>query len=235
MFGSHKIPLDITQEGVSLSLRREGNTLRYKRECLGEKVEKTLLTGEAKVLVNPVEPVNKPKELTPYLLIELERVVIAEPRSTQRIYTKFPIEIGVFISKNENFETLDTLTLVKRKFTLYGDPRNGSICKYFRSDVYPTVPHMDPLREGVMELSITNNTTNWVQITKAVFNAYGMKIYYKNDLVSMKANMRIGGSQIAENEFTDSPLRTGMKKSLELYTARRLSITSAKFVMELGL
>lgn len=235
MFGSHEIPLCIAQEGFSLTVERDGEGLRYKRECVDEKVEKIVLTSSGRILVNPLEPLSKPKELTPYLLIELASTVVVEPKASQRVFVKFPVEVGVFISKDENYEILDVFTLIKQKFTLYGDPRSGFICKYFRSEVYPSIPAADRLREGVMELNITNTTTGWVEVTKGVFNAYGMKIHYNDNLASLRANMKVKGAQIAENDFFDSPLVTEMTKSLELYATRKLSMTSTKSVMELGL
>jgi len=96
-----------------------------------------------------------------------------------------------------------------------------------------------PIHEGVLELSITNTSTGWVEVTKAVFNAYGMNMYYNDYLVAMKANMNIQKKELAETEFSDSPLETGMKKSLKLYTVKqvvkKVAITTTKFVMEEGI
>ena len=89
MFGYHKIPLHIEQDGIPLSVQREGENLLYKRACLEEEVEKTLLAGTGKVLLNPVEPLNKPKVLTQYLLIEFEKALVIEPRGTERISLHF--------------------------------------------------------------------------------------------------------------------------------------------------
>lgn len=235
MFGHYDIPFRIVEGEISLSVDKEGENLYYMRECAGEKVEKILLGSNGKILLNPIEPLSKPKELTPYLLVELEKVLVTEPKATQRIFVTFPIEIGAFISKDENFESLDVFTLMRQKFTLYGDPRSGFICKYFKSTVYSAAPSVDPLHEGVMELNITNTTAGWIEVTKAIFNAYGMKIYYSNNLVSMRANMRIKSSQMAENDFDDSPLEAEMKKSVELFSTRKLSIATTKSLMELGI
>jgi len=185
--------------------------------------------------LNPVEPLSKPKEITPYLLIEFGRNLVVEPRATRKIFIKFPIEIGVFISSSKDFEILDALSLVKQKFTLYGDPKSGLICKYWRSEVYPSAPSVNPIHNGVMELNITNTNVKWLEVTKAVFNAYGMKVYYSDEMVSMKSNMNIKSEVIAETDFVDSPLKRKMKKSLELYTARKLPILATKFVMEEGI
>ena len=90
-------------------------------------------------------------------------------------------------------------------------------------------------QEGIMSLNIMNETNNWTTITKAVFNAYGMKIYYNNDFASIKAKMIVTSHLMAETDFINSPLVKKMTKSLELYTAGKLSITSTKFIMSEGI
>ena len=235
MYRYYDAPFKIVKGGITLTLEQEGERLLYRSVYADEKVEKILLADNGKLLINPVEPLNKPKELTSYLLIEFERTLVVEPGSTKSIFITYPIEIGVFIAGSNQFEIIDILTLAKQKFTLYGDPRSGVICKYWRSEVYSSIPSVDPLHEGVIELSITNTTTWWVEVTKAIFNAYGMKIYYNDNLVSMKATMKIMSGRSAETDFVDSPLENGMKKSLELYTVRRLPVVATKFVMEVGI
>ncbi|MDI6811211.1 MAG: hypothetical protein QMD80_06010 [archaeon] len=93
----------------------------------------------------------------------------------------------------------------------------------------------DIVAEYIKEKLKTNTTTGWVEVTKAIFNAYGMKIYYNDDRVSMKATMKIMSARSAETDFVDSPLENGMKKSLELYTVRKLPVVATKFVVEVGI
>lgn len=235
MFGSHEIPLKISKEEISISVEKEQENLLYRRIWHDEKVEKILMSSNGKILINPVEPVNKPKEITADLLIEFEKAIAINPKAAKSIFLKFPVEIGIFIYENKDFEILDILTLSKQKFTLYGDPKNGVICKHWRSDVYSSKPTVNPVREGVMQLNITNTTTEWIQVNRVVFNAYGMKIYYSDDMVSMKAVMKVLSKNLAETDFIDSPLKEGMKKSLELYTTRKLPVVATKFVMEWGI
>ena len=151
------------------------------------------------------------------------------------IFLKFPIEVGVYISEKGTHHLLDVFTLTNPKFTVYGDPSNGFLCKYWKSDFYNTMPLGDAIREGILELSISNTRTDWAEVTKAVFNAYGMKIYYSDSMVSMRAGMKIKGADIAETEFENSPLEAGMNDAIEIYTTRKLSVTSTKFAMEFGL
>ena len=235
MFGHYTIPMEIATADISLAIEHDGGGFRYRSVCNGSTVEKLLLTRAGTVLINPVEPLHRPKELTTTLLIELEKTLVVEPETTKTVFLTFPIEIGVFITTKENVEVLDIFTLQPQKFTLYGDPRTGVICKYWRSNVSATVPAVNPLREGVMQLRINNITSDWVNVNRAVFNAYNMKIYYNERLVAMRATMKILLRNLAETTFTDEPLEHGMAKSLELYTARKLQVPLTKFVMEAGL
>ena len=235
MFGDYHLPFNIEQENISVSAQKEDERFIYRRTCLEEKAEKNLLIKKGKVTLNPVEPLNKPKSLTSCLLIKLDKTLILEPKSTREVFIKFPIEIGVYLSDGREFQVLDIFTLTKSKFTVYGDPRNGVLCKYWKSGIHASVPAVDPLYEGVIRLKIENTNPDWVEITRAVFDAYAMKIYYNDRMVGMKATMRIKNGGIAETSFRESPIEKGMRNALEIYAVRKLSITSKEFVMEYGL
>jgi hypothetical protein len=235
VFGQHKIPLEIDEYGIRLSIQQEGDVLSYRRECMDETVEKTISAHNAQVLINPVEPVNKPKEITPYLLVEFERPIVVEPAGRCRVYVKTPVEIGVFVSAGGDFQVLDILTLRGQKFTLYGDPRRGVICRHCSSPVYASIPEADPLQEGVMEIDIVNPTEKWIEVAKGVFSCYGMKVYFSDRLVSMKADMEILSERSAETDFSDSPVRENMTGSIELYTSRKLLVATTKFLMGEGI
>lgn len=234
MFGSYDVPLTIDKEEIHISIEKLDGVLLYRRECRDEKEEKIILAARSKILINPIEPLNRPKTITTSFLIEFGKTVMVQPKATMKIFLKFPVETGVFTSQNNHFDILDVFTLTKPKFTLYGDPHNGVICKYFLSDVYSSIPSVNYLHEGVLELTITNTTVRWIEVTKAVFSAYGMKIYYSDTMVSMRANMMLE-KEIAETDFYEKPLKTGMEKSLEYYTARMIPVITTKFVMEMGL
>jgi hypothetical protein len=235
IYGQHDIPIDIHKNGVTLHAKSEKESTRYVRELIDERIEKIILTKNQTILINPIEPLHMPREMTPYLLIKTENPVVIEPKTTRKIYLKFPVEIGVFIHGGGEYKVLDILSLAKQKLTLYGEIRGGIICKFWESQVFDSIPQVDPLNEGVMEFTIVNHTTRWHEITTPVFNAYGMKLYYGENMVSMRAGMKIYTGGIGETEFYDSPIYKGMAKSIELYTARMIPVKSPKFVMEWGL
>lgn len=247
MYGYHDLPVDVEEEGISISMERVGERWVYRRKFEDEEVEKLILGTEKCLIINPVEPLNTPKEITPNLLIEFEKMLLLGAGEKQQIFLTFPVEIGIFISEktNKSLEILDVLSLVKQKFTLYGEVSNGVVCKYWKSRVYTSPPSLNPLEEGVMELTLRNTSSEWVKISKAVFNAYGMKLYYDGD-VFMKARMDILNKNSAETSFEllspDGERkgallkdRRARKEAFGIYGLRKLGLVPLKFYMGWGL
>lgn len=235
IYGEHRIPLELHGDDYSISVEKEHSMYVYRRECAGENVEKLLVAKSSSIIIHPIEPVNKPQELTPYLLISLERELVIEPKSTHNFFLTFPIEAGVLVSGTRGHEDIDIFTLTKQKFTLYGTPKSGKVCRYWKSGVFTETPDADPLLEGVLYLRIENDTPHWTKVTQVVFNAYGMKLFYDDNSVAMSAKMEIQSRSTAETAFFDKPPTRGMKKAEEHFRHRKISVASNKFVMEEGL
>ncbi|MFW6040997.1 MAG: DUF432 domain-containing protein, partial [Thermoplasmatota archaeon] len=88
---------------------------------------------------------------------------------------------------------------------------------------------------GVLELKIYTSSTKWLEVSKTVFTAYGMEIYYKDDLVSLKGTIKIRDEDLSETNFLDKPLEKYMEKAPEIYQAKKQPLKGSKFVMEGGL
>ncbi len=238
MFTYYNIPLEIKRENLFLNIERKNDILYYKRECddgINDAVlEKNIISLTNRILLNPVEPLNTPKRLANNLLIEFKNRLLLEPKIKKKIFITFPIEIGIFVYKEKNFEALDIISLMKQKFILYGDPADGIICKYWSSDIHAFLPKTDILKEGIIELEIENKTDKWIEAGKAIFNGYGMKIYYNDHMAYMRGNMKISSEQTAETDILEIRERH-MKKSIELFKNKILPVTSSSFLMEAGI
>ncbi len=234
VFSTYKPPFDVKIGEVPISVSEENGILIYRRQDDDDIYEKMILNGNSEILINPIEPVNLPKSLSPFLLIELEKPLVVSPKSKQIIFLTFPIEIGVFVSDKE-LRILDIFSFNNGKFTLYGPQNNGLICRYWKSEVFTSIPQINSLHQGAIEIEINNDINEWSEITQIVFNAYGMKIYHGDGRISMKANMKIQSRSIAETSFTLLPTTSLFKRSVELYTARKIAINVSKCVMEHGL
>lgn len=233
IFGPIKVPFKIEDE-ILLEVNKEEKELIYRREWQDNKVKKVIGSNINKILINPVEPLNLLKSITSFFLTEFEKTLLIGPKKSKEIFLKFPVEIGVFISEKENFELIDVFSLANPKYTLYGDPKNGVICRYWKTDIFTTKPQINPKIEGIMNLKIKNSTAQWEEIKTAVFNGNGMKIYYNNELVSLIAKLKIIAKNKAETEFVNAPLEKNMKKSEELFSPKG-TIIAKKFIMEEGL
>ncbi len=233
MYGVYDKPFKISKKGVKISLEKlkEGLWL-YKRG--GE--EKILNFSRGNVLINPVEPVNLPKKISSHLLIHLEKPLVLAPKERTTVYLKFPIEIAVILEQDKNYRVIDIFTLTQNKYTLYGSITNGIVCKYWNSPVYFEIPKkLDPLKEGVIEMKIWNIDNDWVDVKDIVINAFDMKIYYSKNLVSMKGRVKVISEDMAEVRITDGPLKEDMKKSVEVFVAKKMLIPlPTTFIMEEG-
>jgi uncharacterized protein len=234
-FGNMILPFALELENLQVKVTDNEGLYAYWRDCQGSEKAKLLMMKKPHFLIAPVEPVNLPRQVASHLMIEFGREIMLEAEASQTIYLTFPIEIGVFVGRKEKNEILDVFTLTNPKYTLYGEPRNGFICKYWKSLVHTQEPQPNPLYEGVVRLDLHNSSRNWVFVNKAMFNAVGMKIFYNEKCVSMKAQMKIIEEEVAELEFLNLPLYRDMKKSPELFTLKRLSVASKKAVMLEGI
>jgi hypothetical protein len=235
MYGSYNLPVGINTEDLSVETVTEADRVIYRRDCLGSKSEKILLGSEGNMQFHPCEPLNLPDAVTPFLLIKMDKTLTVAPNSSNAVFVTFPVEIAAYMVGRKSVHLVDVLSRAKHKFTLYGEPNNGVICKRWASEVLSSVPETDPLVEGVIRLRIRNETSGWLEVNKVVFNAYGMKIYYSNARVVMKATMTLRGESVAETEFEDSAFEEGMEKALELYKVKKISVASGKFLMEMGI
>ncbi len=227
--------LEISEKGVRITLERHPEHFVYTREFRGGVVERLIVSKRGKVVVNPVEPVNLPRQVCNHLEISFRKPVVVEPKYRETFFLKFPVEIGVFVTGKGDIELIDVFSFAKQKYTLYGDPRNGIICRYWESDPHLSIPEADPLEEGIMRLEIRNTENEWINVGRAVFNVYLMSIYYSDDLVFSNAEMEILSKRVAETRFILSPLRDGMRKSVEIFTPRKVPGLTKKFFMEWGL
>jgi len=238
MFGEYSLPVKIEKGDLLITVTRVDNKMIYKRQGIGDPVEKTLLVDKGTIHISPVEPVNIPKPITHYMLIDLVPDIVVGPKSEKRVYLTFPVEIGVFIGRKKEIKNIDVFSLAKQKFTLYGEGKSAIISKYWICDVHTNKPTLDPLREGLMELMITNRTNEWTEVSKVNFDAYGMRPYFGKRTVGLRAHLEIKGRSLAETHFHDEPLFKGMKKGLELYTPMdiykltKIHVTTSKYIME---
>ncbi|HDS59065.1 MAG TPA: DUF432 domain-containing protein [Thermoplasmatales archaeon] len=233
MFGTYNLDVHLEEEGIELRVEGTGRRRRYYRKAGGEEVEKVVYADRAKLIVCPVEPVNVPDTtISEHLLTELTTPAVIASGSRDTFYVKFPVEIGVFVVDSRDVERIDIFTKTQPKYTLYGPPERGIVCKWWKSDLYMEEPEVDRLFEGVMQVDVKNDYYQWMELHHVVFWAFDMKIFY-NRHAFMHAHLTIQKRTIGETSFiTHKP--KNMHKAVDIYQAKGLKKLKEKYVMEWG-
>ncbi|MDD1676504.1 MAG: DUF432 domain-containing protein [Methanomicrobiales archaeon] len=217
MYGTYTGPISIESERFTLNVTKEEQFLRYTRTSSNQRVEKIIPSGAGEISIHPVEPVNLPSHITKFVEIRFGPVILT-PNSTQEIFLHFPVEFGVFVGKGSVTENLDIFSFCAPKYSLYGSPGNGVICRWVKSSVFSRFPAADRLKQGVMLLRMKNMCQSYVEVSRAVFEADGMRLFF-GDLAGMSAEMTVMSSEVAETVFLDKPPAVDMKPAIELFRA----------------
>lgn len=234
MFGVYDYSFQWEDERISLGVGRRGALHVYHRRSQSGSVEKIIRGENGNIILNPVEPLNLPKEITKYLEFHFKPVVL-QSESEVTVYLTFPIEIGVFLQDGVNYTAVDIFSFSPQKYSLYGTSNRGVITRHVETEVFDRVPQVDdPLATGVMELTLKNSSRTWVEVTRAVFDNVSLNLYY-GDFVAMKGQMEIFSKSVAETTTISRPLQEGMKASIPLFVARQISLSERhQFMMEHG-
>lgn len=233
MYGTYRYPCAIEEESVSIEVVEEDGLFVYRRICGDETREFVISPKEGELVINPVEPVNIPKNITRFLEIEFDNIVMS-PESEDIFYLTFPVEIGVFLKTGKNVSLLDVFSQAVNKYSLYGSPKAGEIVRWHKSPVYRKMPEIDNLQEGIMSLKIINPEREIVEVSKGVFDSYGMKIFYNDWYVTMSAEIRVLPRKEAETRFFNTPVVAGTDKTIELYYGRDIPVVGKFYKMSWG-
>ncbi|MDD1678522.1 MAG: DUF432 domain-containing protein [Methanomicrobiales archaeon] len=233
MFGRYDYSLAIDDGILKLGVEKRAGLNVYYRDLAGDHKEKVLGPESAPLVIHPVEPISVPKQVTLFLEISFDSVLLG-PTAKKTIFLTFPIEIGVFLEAGSATEMLDTFSYLPSKFSLYGTPKTGVITKWYRSRVYSDAPTVDMKKEGVLRLEIENTTKDFAEVARAVFEANGMVLYFDQDQVGMNAQMTIKSSLTAETSFFECPYQEGMEKAIELRTAKKIPIVGGHKIIRLS-
>jgi len=234
MYGRLEVPFKWTSERNAITIRGFKGGLLYHRTTGAREVRKRIYSSRSELFILPVEPFYCPKMITSNLMIELTRNLVIPPRQVKKIYLKFPVEIGILAFRDNRMKIIDVFTENPPNYALYGDIKEGVVCRYYSSDVHVKPPKGDPKTEGVMEVNVSNSTRAWREVSKLVFEGSIMKVFYSDSRVTTKARASLIDDEKAETRFQDRTWIKGQKRSQKLLTPGSFQKLSTKFTMEGG-
>ena len=216
-----------------LRLETEGGIPVYVREHDGVSHVRKLVGPGHQLVLHPVEPLRLPEEITRYLELSFDPLVVG-PGEEEVVHLLFPFDLGVFVCSPGATDLIDLFSLNSPKFSLYGPLTGGFVTRWHRSPLSVERPRPDPCVEGILRLSIRNQTRDWVEVGRAVFDCGGMKLWF-GDRVGMVASMRILRANHAETEVQDEPLVPGWTRAMELMSSKRIpGLSRPSCTMEAG-
>jgi hypothetical protein len=178
--------LELSLPNVSIKFQRiSDNAFSYFREnSEGKIVEKIIpvKSNDLKIELAPIRPLNYPARRTNHVLLKFDKEIYLSEHSAASIFVHCPIEIGVFLIHDSNYDSLDWVTcnILNSRFGLYGSPDTGTLCKYAQVSLATDYDDSNSYIEGVMQIVVENTLSFGQTISKVIFPITDNILYYKN-------------------------------------------------------
>jgi|SRR5579884_97877 hypothetical protein len=132
----------------------------------------TVVSHESPAVIGifPAAPVLTPKRISRNLCLKFKSPVIVDQKSVAELYTKMPVEIAVYRQHREEEMLIDAFSLQSPRYTLYGSPESGVLCRYDEVEVSTLRDDIKPekYKEALVRVRIRNDIHNVIKVTKIV-------------------------------------------------------------------
>ncbi len=159
--------------------KRGRDVIEYRRKTRGKLEVSRLLYHATRLELLPMYPVLIPRKITTYVLVKLNNPLAVPPRREIDIYVKIPIDTAVYAYGSlHRFLVVDTFTIHRVKYYLYGPPDRGVVARYAESGVYMEKPQLS-FGEAAAYIHVRNRHDSWVEIGLILLDAQTLKLYYE--------------------------------------------------------
>ena len=178
--------MELTLPNTMIKFNRiSENAFSYYREnSEGKIVEKIIpvKSSDVKIELAPIRPLNYPARRTNHLFLQFDKEIYLSENSAASIFVNCPIEIGIFLVHDSNYDSLDWVTCdpLNSRFGLYGSPDTGTLCKYAKVSMANDYDDSDSYVEAVMQIVVENTMSFGQSISKVVFQITDNSLYYQN-------------------------------------------------------
>jgi hypothetical protein len=163
-----------------------GSMFQYRRYCgKGVVVQSTIISDQEEVAVGifPIPPLWTPMQVARNVYLKFKSQVIIDQKSHEVIYSKIPLEIGVYSQSGDEEMMLDAFSLARQQFALYGPPDTGIVCRYNEAEVSAEEGKMEVKKyeEALVRIRINNTIDNVVKIGKVIIPMEGVVLEHAHD------------------------------------------------------
>lgn len=161
------------------------NVFSYSRQNFDDDlIEKIIPTKSSDLQIElcPIRPLNFPARRTTYMYLDLDTPVFLSENSSATVFLRCPIEIGVFFVHDGHKDSLDCFTCdpLNSRFSLYGPPESGTLCKYVKTEIVESYDDSVPFVNAVLKANLQNDLPKGLSISKIVFPISDNSVYYKD-------------------------------------------------------
>ncbi len=217
-----------------LKFEGKNNLFKYFREVSNSEVKSSIFSSKTidNILIQPSEPLNWDFPKT-FLMVEFKEAISLLPESELNGFVEIPISVAVIINVSRKSIPIDLFRITPLKFALYGNPHNGIICHYWKSEFYfnPFTPKI--FETCLLEIGLQNQSSSLIKLTKLVFDFAYIQIFFNESLAKASSKVKIQSESYCETEFVKPIEIDNFQQSLDLIPTKFLS--SSKFVMLNGL
>lgn len=193
LFGRHKFqpgsePFEITFRDQKITIvAGTAGAYSYRRYSAGELAAETTIisdSGDGVVVgIFPIAPLLTPKQVAKNVYIKFRSPVVMDQRSDAVVYTKIPIEIGVYRQSDDEELLIDAFSLAPQKYALYGSPEAGTVCRFSESETSTTETGIsaEKYTEATVRIRISNAIDNIVRVSKVIVPMDGVVLDHTQD------------------------------------------------------
>ncbi|WP_415282870.1 DUF432 domain-containing protein [Candidatus Nitrososphaera sp. FF02] len=232
LFGRHELragmdPLEITLRDQKLVITSAAGAFYYKRYIADAlKAESTIVSDEKGVTVGvfPVAPLLTPAQVAQNVYVRFKSPVVVDQRSDVVLYTKIPIEIGVYRQSGEEELLIDAFSLAGQKYALYGAPEAGKVCRFTEAEASATKDGVlvEKYTEALVRIRVANEIDNVIKISKVIIPMQGVVLDHAQDEAWVPGgidmsldtafgkdivNVRLSGTKVKKGDKTSAQRR----------------------------
>ncbi len=178
ILGRHTLRRDMEEQTITLGSNKivfgsAGSGFRYRRYD-GDKLasESLIVTDSAETHLGifPNPPIRTPREVAKNVYIKFKAPVIVDHRSVAVLYSKIPIEIGVYRQHKDEELLIDVFSLAPPRYALYGSPEAGVVCRYIEAEAVTEESALEVKKyeEAKVRIRITNDINNVIKVSKII-------------------------------------------------------------------
>ncbi len=172
--------------GVTIKIEKIGeHVYSYTRKDTEDNLLKKVIpvsSSELTVEISPIRPLNYPARRAAHMYLDFETPIFLSEGSAASVFVRCPVEIGIFLVHDGHKDSLDWVDCEpsNARFCLYGSPESGTLCKYASSEIVDSYDDSTAYVDGILKVDLKNDLDKGLTISKIVFAANDVSVYYKN-------------------------------------------------------